>query len=166
MKNTAEIEEIKRMTDKELFKVVRERKKAQNDKKYFKENFDKYKKLYYDLLLNRESNPEEFSLQQKKATIYKLNTWAERIIFVIRTENKFLTSMEIFNILLKYNYDLLGLWIYPIGTLRQNIHLAVGYGLIKAVRFKGRRQHYYGIPSFYDSLGNMKPEFKERLENI
>lgn len=166
MKKLDEIEKIKRMNDKELFKLVRENKKVQNDKKYFKENFDKYKKLYTDLLGNKDNNLEEFAFQQKKAAFYKLNTWNERIIFAIRTENKFLTSVEIFNVLLKYNYDLSTLWRYPMGTLRQNIHLAVGYGLIKSVIFRGRHSHYYGISSFYDSSGNLKPEFKEQLNNI
>ncbi len=166
MKRFEEIEKIKNMNDKELFRLVRENKKIRNDKNHYKENFEKYYKLYQDLVWNKENNPDEFALEQRRAVFNKLSSWTERIIFVIKTENRFLTSVEIFEIAHKYNAPLVMLWNFPIATLRQNIHLAVGYGLVKSERFRGRRSHYFGLPIFYDSSGNMKQEYKNMLDNI
>jgi hypothetical protein len=115
---------------------------------------------------NKENNPDEFALEQRRAVFNKLSSWTERIIFVIKTENRFLTSAEIFEISHKYNAPLVMLWNFPIATLRQNIHLAVEYGLVKSECFRGRRSHYFGLPIFYDSFGNMKQEYKNMLDNI
>ncbi len=165
MKRLEEIEKIKNMNDKELFRLVRENKKIRNDKNHYKENYEKFHKLYQDLIWNQENNPDEFAFEQRRAIFNRLSSWSERIIYIIRTENSFLTSAEIFEISYKYNAPLVNLWNYPIATLRQNIHLGVGYGLVKSVRFRGRRSHYFGLPTFYDSNGDMKPEYREKLDN-
>lgn len=126
---------------------------------------NRLKKEHEELLWGKENKDEQIiKVRQNSDLCRKQKTVINKIIFVIKSEDRFLTSREIYALLIKYDPDQIRRWLNPPGALTQNLYLAVNdYRRIKSEKIGGNREHYYGLPGFYDEKGHLKEKYREQL---
>lgn len=120
---------------------------------------------YDELLCDRKNNDEQNIIDKQNADLcQKKETVLDKIIFILKIEDRFLTSREILELLSKYDPNLVNRWAYAPGALSQNLNLAVNrYHRIKNEIINGKKEHFYGLKSFYDENGSLKEKYREKL---
>lgn len=119
-----------------------------------------------ELLWDRKNNNEQNIVGKQNSDLcQKKETVLDKIIFILKLEDRFLTSKEILELLNKYDPNLVYRWAYPPGALSQNLNLAVNrYQRIKNEIINGKKEHYYGLKSFYEENGKLKEKYKEQFD--
>lgn len=140
--------------------------------RFYYKNFHAEKALsqlttnYDELLWNRKNNEEQNIIDKQNSDLcQKKETVLDKIIFILKLEDRFLTSKEILELLKKYDPDLVNRWAYAPGALSQNLNLAVNkYQRIRNEIINGKKEHYYGLKSFYEENGNLKEKYREQFD--
>lgn len=124
------------------------------------------KKEHEETLWSKQNNANrELRFRQNADLCRKQKTALDKIVFVIKCEDRFLTSREIYNLLKKYDPDLILRWNNPLGAVTQNLHLGVNdYLRLRSEIVRGKKEHYYGLHSFYED-GRLKEKYNEQLYN-
>jgi hypothetical protein len=155
--------EFKEMSINKLNEFIDEVKVLQKQHDYYKTQSEKLQKDYELVLWNRDNDEEAFAQQQFVALYKKQETWLDKIVLVIKTEDRFLTTSEIADILWKFDNHRMWQWSCTHDTLSQLIAQGRSYGRIKSVKVNGRKGYFYGLPSFYDQHGKIHEQYREQI---
>ncbi|HWY11701.1 MAG TPA: hypothetical protein VN026_10270 [Bacteroidia bacterium] len=155
--------ELKEMSIDKLNEFINEVKVLQKQHDYYKTQSEKLQKDYELVLWNRDNDDEAFA-QQQFAELYKKQiTWLDKIVLVIKTEDRFLTVVEIFEILWKFDSFRIREWKGGRDSLSQMLAQGRSYGRIKSVKVKGRKGYFYGLLIFYDEQGKLHEQYRQQI---